>query len=100
MAMIGEQFEVRFCFSMSRRPVGGGLLLQDLSQQICGAVVNVRSKGDKVSLWTRDAANDDANRRIGEILKKKLSLSWPIYYESHYDAKNKKSSNISHLLCV
>ena len=74
--------------------------VQDLSQQICGAVVNVRSKGDKVSLWTRDAVNDDANRRIGEILKKKLSLSGPIYYESHHDAKNKKSSNISHLLCV
>ena len=46
MAMIGEQFE-------------------DLGANVCGAVVNVRTKGDKVSLWTRDCEKTEANRRIG-----------------------------------
>jgi translation initiation factor 4E len=46
MSMIGEQYE-------------------ELGSNICGAVVNVRNKGDKVSLWTRDATKIEANRRIG-----------------------------------
>lgn len=46
MAVIGEQFD-------------------DHGEQICGLVINVRQKGDKVSLWTRDASKEDVNRRIG-----------------------------------
>lgn len=46
MAVVGEQFD-------------------DLGEYICGLVVNVRQKGDKVSLWTKDASKQDVNRRIG-----------------------------------
>ena len=46
MAMIGEQFE-------------------ELGEYICGAVVNVRNKGDKISLWTKDATKTEKNKRIG-----------------------------------
>jgi translation initiation factor 4E len=46
MAVIGEQFE-------------------ELGEYICGAVVNIRQKGDKVALWTRDAQVDEINTRIG-----------------------------------
>ncbi|MCP9264717.1 Eukaryotic translation initiation factor 4E-3 [Dirofilaria immitis] len=66
MAIIGEQFE-------------------EHGEHICGAVVNVRQKGDKVSLWTRDSLKDDVNLRIGQILKAKLEIpdSEPIRYEVH-----------------
>uniref|UniRef100_A0A0M3HSG2 eIF-4F 25 kDa subunit n=1 Tax=Ascaris lumbricoides TaxID=6252 RepID=A0A0M3HSG2_ASCLU len=66
MAIIGEQFE-------------------DNGEYICGAVVNVRQKGDKVSLWTRDSLKDDVNLRIGQILKAKLEIpdTEPIRYEVH-----------------
>lgn len=74
---------------------------------ICGSVVNIRTKGDKISLWTKDAKNDEANRRIGyaflpllltidnidkflvnnnfsifrQIMKQKLGITDHIYYE-------------------
>jgi len=37
----------------------------DFSDDICGAVVNVRSKGDKVGVWTGNGANRDATLYIG-----------------------------------
>jgi translation initiation factor 4E len=49
MAVIGEQFE-------------------EFGDHICGAVVNIRQKGDKVALWTRDAQADDVNTRIGSLI--------------------------------
>ncbi|KHJ96146.1 eukaryotic initiation factor 4E [Oesophagostomum dentatum] len=77
MAIIGEQFE-------------------DLGETyICGAVVNVRQKGDKVSLWTRDATRDDVNTRIGLVLKAKLDIpdSEPLY-EVHKDSSVRTSSMV------
>lgn len=41
--MIGEQFES--------------------GDEICGAVVNVRARGDKISVWTKNAANEAAQVR-------------------------------------
>lgn len=32
-----------------------GEAFDDYSDEICGAVVNVRSKGDKIGVWTADA---------------------------------------------
>lgn len=40
LAMIGEQF--------------------DHGDEICGAVVNVRNRQDKISIWTKNAANEAA----------------------------------------
>ncbi|VDN25904.1 unnamed protein product [Gongylonema pulchrum] len=105
MAIIGEQFE-------------------DHGEFICGAVVNVRQKGDKVkqqrffvprmvpslrlclalshsallqvSLWTRDSLRDDINLQIGQILKMKLDIpdSDPIRYEVHKDSSVRTSSMV------
>ncbi|GMT12241.1 hypothetical protein PFISCL1PPCAC_3538, partial [Pristionchus fissidentatus] len=77
MAIVGEQFE-------------------GFGEFICGAVVNVRQKGDKVSLWTRDAQRDDINLRIGQILKAKLEIpdSEPIRYEVHKDSSVRTSSTV------
>jgi translation initiation factor 4E len=81
MSMIGEQFE-------------------DLGEEVCGAVVNIRNKGDKVSLWTRDATKEDANRRIGQILKSKLDVPENIRYEAHEDTSHKSSSMVKPKLTV
>jgi len=80
LAMVGEQFD-------------------EFGDQICGAVVNIRNKGDKISLWTREASNDEANRRIGTILKTKIGMVVEnIFYESHRDSSTKTSSVIKPLL--
>jgi len=79
LAMVGEQFD-------------------DYGDQICGSVVNIRNKGDKISLWTRDVNNDEANKRIGQILKQKIGLGETVYYESHRDCASKTSSSIKPVL--
>ena len=89
MAVIGEQFE-------------------ELGSYICGVVVNVRQKGDKVALWTRDAQLDDVNIRIGilqfftfkiflgYILKSKLGLpdSETIRFEAHKESSARTGSTV------
>ncbi|KAE9553763.1 hypothetical protein FO519_003031 [Halicephalobus sp. NKZ332] len=65
--------------------------------EICGAAVNVRYKGDKVTLWTRDASNDDANYRIGQIMFQILQLDEEndvIYYEAHRDSSARTGSMV------
>ncbi|CAK5008648.1 unnamed protein product [Meloidogyne enterolobii] len=77
MAVIGEQFE-------------------ELGTYICGVVVNVRQKGDKVALWTRDSNLDDVNIRIGYILKAKLGLpdSETIRFEAHKESSARTGSTV------
>jgi len=81
MAVIGEQFD-------------------DHGEYICGLVINVRQKGDKVSLWTRDATKEEINRRIGQIAKAKLSIADTINYEQHKDTSHKSSSMVKPRLRV
>ncbi|KAH7724873.1 translation initiation factor 4E [Aphelenchoides avenae] len=77
LAMIGGQFERHSDF-------------------ICGAVVNVRQKGDKISLWTQDSLKDDVNLQIGLVIKKKLNIpdAEPIRYEVHKDASVRTGSMV------
>lgn len=35
------------------------------SDEICGAVVNVRTKGDKLGIWTADYKKEENNKEIG-----------------------------------
>ena len=42
-----------------------GEAFDDETEEICGAVINVRMKGDKIAVWTRDAENVDSNMKIG-----------------------------------
>jgi len=81
MAVVGEQFD-------------------DLGEYVCGAVVNIRQKGDKISLWTSDATKEDVNKRIGVIAKQKLGFSETISYEQHKDTSHKNSSMVKSLLRV
>ena len=51
-----------------------GEAFDELSDEICGAVVNIRPKGDKLGLWTRDASNSEANLKIGSVINCLSSL--------------------------
>ncbi|BDA46266.1 Eukaryotic translation initiation factor 4E-1 [Coccomyxa sp. Obi] len=59
--------------------------------EICGIVVNVRAKQDKLCVWTKTAANEAAQVSIGKQLKQILDLDTSatgrIGYLAHSDAK-------------
>lgn len=44
-----------------------GEAFEDFSEDVNGAVINIRNKGDKLSLWTRDSRRQDATMKIGYI---------------------------------
>ncbi|KAH9360349.1 hypothetical protein HPB48_003544 [Haemaphysalis longicornis] len=57
------------------------------SGDVCGAVVQVCSKADKIAVWTTDSSREVANLVIGRTLKEKLKLRprHVIPYRSHAD---------------
>ncbi|KAM0071527.1 putative translation Initiation factor eIF-4e, eukaryotic translation initiation factor 4E (eIF-4E) [Helianthus debilis subsp. tardiflorus] len=63
LAMIGEQF--------------------DHGDEICGAVVNVRSRQEKIALWTKNAANEPAQMSIGKQWKEFLDYNDMIGFIFH-----------------
>ncbi|KAL8032348.1 hypothetical protein ABFX02_13G090100 [Erythranthe guttata] len=67
LAMIGEQF--------------------DYGDEICGAVVNVRARQEKISIWTKNAANEVAQVSIGKQWKEFLDYNESIGFIFHDDAK-------------
>ncbi|XP_062093327.1 eukaryotic translation initiation factor 4E-1-like, partial [Humulus lupulus] len=67
LAMIGEQF--------------------DHGDEICGAVVNVRARQEKISIWTKNAANELAQVSIGKQWKEFLDYNETIGFIFHDDAK-------------
>ncbi|XP_042376046.1 eukaryotic translation initiation factor 4E-1-like [Zingiber officinale] len=67
LAMIGEQF--------------------DHGDEICGAVVNLRAKQEKISIWTKDGLNEAAQTSIGRQWKEHLDYNEPIGFILHDDAK-------------
>lgn len=63
----------------------------DDSEQICGAAINIRGNYDKISVWTTDSRNSEANTRIGMELKSILNLNHRIEYISHSDNQSKNN---------
>lgn len=55
----------------------------EFGEEICGAVVNIRSKEDRISVWTSNANKSVANLKIGEILKIRSGYESKIKYEAH-----------------
>ena len=37
----------------------------EYSDSVCGAVVQIRTKGDKLAIWTNNASDQEANLSIG-----------------------------------
>ncbi|CRL08365.1 CLUMA_CG021344, isoform A [Clunio marinus] len=66
---------------------------------VCGAVVNIRPKGDKIAVWTSNSNNKDALIEIGRKLKEGLNLPerFKIHYQTHNDAMVKNSSTVKSL---
>ncbi|CAG0897474.1 unnamed protein product [Cyprideis torosa] len=63
----------------------------DFSDEVTGAVVNIRPKQDKVAVWTRDREKDIALRTIGQTIKDRLQLmnTMNIQYQAHSDTIDK-----------
>uniref|UniRef100_A0A8C2ZBN6 Eukaryotic translation initiation factor 4eb n=1 Tax=Cyclopterus lumpus TaxID=8103 RepID=A0A8C2ZBN6_CYCLU len=74
----------------------------DSSDQVCGAVVNIRTKGDKIAVWTSDYENRDAVTLIGSIYKDRLGLpaKMTIGYQSHSDTATKSGSTTKNRFVV
>ncbi|XP_061395132.1 eukaryotic translation initiation factor 4E1 isoform X2 [Musca vetustissima] len=67
----------------------------DHSDQICGAVVNVRQKANKISIWTANGNNEEAAIEIGHKLRESLRLGRQhLHYQLHKDTMVKTGSNV------
>lgn len=42
-----------------------GESFEEHSTEVCGAVINIRTKGDKIAVWTREAENEASVLHIG-----------------------------------
>lgn len=65
------------------------------SADVCGVVINVRAKGDKIAVWTANAERATAVREIGRTFKNQLGLSdsLAIGYQAHADTATKSNSS-------
>ncbi|XP_012273019.1 eukaryotic translation initiation factor 4E-1A isoform X3 [Orussus abietinus] len=71
-----------------------GEAFNEYSDDICGAVVNVRPKGDKLGVWTADAQRSQSVMEIGRKLKERLRIvsGTSIGYQVHKDTMVKSGS--------
>ncbi|XP_065920306.1 eukaryotic translation initiation factor 4E-1A-like [Dysidea avara] len=67
----------------------------DSSDEVCGAVVNIRPKGNKIAIWTGDVKKRDNILHIGKEYKERLGLppGYLISYQSHTDTMIKTGSS-------
>ncbi|CAN1329515.1 Eukaryotic translation initiation factor 4E-1 [Linum perenne] len=72
LAMIGEQF--------------------DHGDEICGAVINVRARQDKISIWTKNASNEAAQLSIGRQWKEFLAYNESIGFIFHVSTHLSRNS--------
>ncbi|XP_055534865.1 eukaryotic translation initiation factor 4E1-like isoform X2 [Wyeomyia smithii] len=63
-------------------------------EEICGAVINVRQKADKIAIWTANYGNREAILSIGRIYKERLGMKHPIMYHLHKDTMIKSGSSV------
>ncbi|XP_003123705.1 eukaryotic translation initiation factor 4E type 1B isoform X2 [Sus scrofa] len=71
-----------------------GESFEEHSQDVCGAVINIRTKRDKIAVWTREAENQEGVLHIGRVYKERLGLSTKtvIGYQAHADTATKSNS--------
>ncbi|XP_048858629.1 eukaryotic translation initiation factor 4E-1A [Brienomyrus brachyistius] len=79
-----------------------GEAFDDHSDDVCGAVVNIRAKGDKISIWTTNYENKDAVTHIGRVYKERLGVPSKIIigYQSHADTATKSGSTTKNKFVV
>uniref|UniRef100_A0A2I3T7Y8 EIF4E n=1 Tax=Pan troglodytes TaxID=9598 RepID=A0A2I3T7Y8_PANTR len=74
----------------------------DYSNDVCGAVINVRAKVDKIAIWTTECENREAVTHMGRVYKKRLGLPPKIVigYQSHADIATKNGSTTKNRFVV
>lgn len=79
-----------------------GEAFDDYSDDVCGAVVNIRTKGDKIAVWTTDYENKEAITHIGRVYKERLGIpmKMTIGYQSHADTATKSGSTTKNKFVV
>uniref|UniRef100_A0A8C8HZM8 Eukaryotic translation initiation factor 4E family member 1c n=1 Tax=Oncorhynchus tshawytscha TaxID=74940 RepID=A0A8C8HZM8_ONCTS len=79
-----------------------GESFDEASEDVCGAVVNVRPKGDKISIWTGNCQNKEAIVAIGQQYKERLSIPIKLLigYQSHDDTSSKSGSTTKNMYSV
>ena len=74
--------------------------LFDASDEVCGASINVRGQFDKITIWTRDAKNLQANKEIGLKIREICGSKFKLEYFSHANNQIKASSSPKPLLVL
>ncbi|XP_015605883.1 eukaryotic translation initiation factor 4E-1A isoform X2 [Cephus cinctus] len=71
-----------------------GEAFNEYSDDVCGAVVNVRPKGDKLGVWTADCDRSQSVIEIGRKLKERLRITSKVTigYQIHKDTMVKAGS--------
>ncbi|XP_023216241.1 eukaryotic translation initiation factor 4E-like [Centruroides sculpturatus] len=70
-----------------------GEMFDDYNDEICGVVVQIRARVDRIGLWTSNIENKEKIIRIGRKLKETLYNRRSIIgYEAHVDTWTKKGS--------
>uniref|UniRef100_A0A4W5JQN8 Eukaryotic translation initiation factor 4ea n=1 Tax=Hucho hucho TaxID=62062 RepID=A0A4W5JQN8_9TELE len=79
-----------------------GEAFDDHSDGVCGAVVNVRMKGDKLAIWTTDYENKEAITHTGRGWKERLGVPHKVIigYQSHADTATKSGSTTKNMFVV
>ncbi|CAJ0579974.1 unnamed protein product, partial [Mesorhabditis spiculigera] len=85
----------------------------DDMENICGLVCNVRNKGHKISMWTRQHNDDESNLRIGKVIARVLNnarlpdgVNGPqhlfdvLRYEDHNSCQKKSGSTVKPKLTI
>lgn len=68
----------------------------EYSHELCGAVVNIRAKSNKISIWTADGNNEAAALEIGRKLREGLRMesAYVLQYQLHKDTMVKQGSTV------
>jgi translation initiation factor 4E len=71
-----------------------GEAFDEHGEEVCGAVVNIRAKGDKIAIWTGDGTKTKGILDIGNKLKDRLKIprNTLIAYQNHKDTMVKAGS--------
>ena len=79
-----------------------GEAFDEYSDEVCGAVVNVRNRQDKIGIWTSDATHSSSIMEIGRRLKERLRLpsKMGMSYQSHKDTATKSGANSKNLFTL
>ncbi|EDW43784.1 uncharacterized protein LOC6615946 [Drosophila sechellia] len=72
------------------------------SDNLCGVVVNIRGRANKISIWIADGENESLVLEIGRILRKGLRIEngYVLEYQLHKDSKDKLGSTVKRICTI